>query len=166
MHLVQIKRKLKRKRKRQRGNLREGREAPPRRCLPRAFCFRCNLRSNTFEYVNFWSYRPQEGCIWSKIWCRSWFWRQKIPSSSKSGRKSWKTEKKLQKNFQKKIFGVKKLESCKSSEMRFAEVSRRSERSTKPTEPIDSIERSRDRPYRPKAAVITKLVRTSEVDDP
>ena len=55
----------------------------------------------------FWSYRPQEGCIWSKIWCRSWFWRQELPSSSKIGLKSRKTEKKLRKIFQKKI-GVKK----------------------------------------------------------
>ena len=37
---------------------------------------------------NFWSYRPQEGCIWSKIWCRSWFWRQEMPSSSKIGRQN------------------------------------------------------------------------------
>ena len=46
-HLVQIKRKLKRERKqkRKRGSLREGREAPPRRCPhPLRFCFRFNLR--------------------------------------------------------------------------------------------------------------------------
>ena len=67
-----------------------------------------------------------------------------------------KPKKKSQKHFQKKFFRRQKIESCKSSEMRFAEVSRRSERSTEPTEPIDSIERSRDRPYRPKAAVHTE----------
>ena len=63
--------------------------------------------------------------------------------------------KKNRKHKFKKNFRRQKIESCKSSEMRFAEVSRRSERSTEPTEPIDSIERSRDRPYRPKAAVRT-----------
>ena len=47
--LIQIKRKLKQKwnQKRKRGNLREGREAPPRRCLPPLrfwFRFRFDLR--------------------------------------------------------------------------------------------------------------------------
>ena len=47
--VIQIKRKLKRKRKQKRkqGSLREGREAPPRRCPPLLrFCFRFrfNLR--------------------------------------------------------------------------------------------------------------------------
>ena len=49
LFLIQIKRKLKRRRKqkRKRGNLRGGREAPPRRLLhPLRFCFRFrfNLR--------------------------------------------------------------------------------------------------------------------------
>ena len=41
------KQKQKRKQKHNRGNLREGREAPPRRLLhPLHFCFRFNLRRN------------------------------------------------------------------------------------------------------------------------
>ena len=51
-------------------------------------------------------------------------------SSSRIGRKSQKTEKNL-KNFPKKNFRRQKIESCKSSETRFPEVSRRSERSSR-----------------------------------
>ena len=47
-----------------------------------------------------------------------------------------KNRKKIAKKNSKKNFRRQKIESCKSSEMRFAEVSRRSERSTEPTEPI------------------------------
>ena len=44
-------------------------------------------RGNNRVFHDFWSYRPQEGCIWSKIWWASWFWRQIVPRSSKIGRK-------------------------------------------------------------------------------
>ena len=47
---IQIKRKLKRKRKQKRkqGSLREGREAPPRRCPPLLrFCFRFRFNSRS-----------------------------------------------------------------------------------------------------------------------
>ena len=46
-----FRRKLKRKQKRNRGNLREGREAPPRRSLhPLRFCLRFNLRRNLRQH--------------------------------------------------------------------------------------------------------------------
>ena len=54
------------------------------------------------------------------------FWRQKVFSSSKISRKSRKTR-----NFFEKKFWTSKIESCKSSETRFPEVSRRSEPSSK-----------------------------------
>ena len=65
--------------------------------------------------------------IWSKIHRATWFWRPKKPSSSKIYRKSWKTGKKIEKKISKKKFRRQKIENCKSSETRFAEVSRRSE---------------------------------------
>ena len=89
-----------------------GGRSPPRKltwgglgglCPPQETYF---LWSNTFFYrrakaenVDFWSYRPQEGCIWSKIWRRSCWWRHKLPSSSKICRKSRKTTNKIAKNF-------------------------------------------------------------------
>ena len=49
-----FRRKFKAKTKRNRGNLREGREAPPRRSLhPLRFCFRFNLHRN-LRIFNFW----------------------------------------------------------------------------------------------------------------
>ena len=56
----------------------------------------------------FWSYSPQEGCIWSKIWCRSWFWRPFRRSSSKSTRNLQKTKFFVRKFRRKKFFCVEK----------------------------------------------------------
>ena len=70
--------------------------------------------------------RPGNLSIRSKKPRGSWFWRPKIPSSSKICRKLRKTEKKSEKKVQ-FFFRRQKIESCKSSEARVAEVSRRSE---------------------------------------
>ena len=44
----------------------------------------------TFSQV-FWSYRPQDRSIWSKIWCGSWFWGPFASSSPETLRKHRKT---------------------------------------------------------------------------
>ena len=77
---------------------------------------------STCVFRDFGSHRPQDRCIRSKIWCRRWFWRQKLPSSSKINRKSRKTEKKIAKKNRKKIFFVNFFFDSKLFETRFGNV--------------------------------------------
>ena len=60
-------------------------------------------RRTKAENVDFWSYRPQEVCIWSKIWRRSCWWRQKLENQPKISRKSRKNRNCFEKNSEKKF---------------------------------------------------------------
>ena len=77
------------------------------------------------------SYRPKKLCTCRKIGQGIRFWRQKSPSSSKIHRNWWKTSFRHRKISSNIFFRRRKIESCKSSETRFPEVSRRSELSSR-----------------------------------
>ena len=57
-------------------------------------------------FRDFWSYRPQNKSIWSKIWRWSWFWRPFGCSSSRTSPNSWTNDFRDQKNliFSESIF--------------------------------------------------------------
>ena len=97
-------------------------------------CFAPNLRvrftHTIFEFDDFWSYRPQNKSIWSKIDEEADF----DVHSGVGPPKPHQIDENLifrSKNFAFFFFRRRKIESCKSSETRVAEVSRRSEPSSR-----------------------------------
>ena len=79
---------------------------------------------------------------------------QKCLAPPKSAENREKPKKKCETNSEQKIPSLKK--SKVANRPKRVSPKFRGDPSTEPTEPIDSIERSRDRSYRPKAAVISQ----------